>query len=94
VLARPSPFFVAIAPTTHPVVISPMPEVAVTRPIAEARGKLATEENIVAAGRVAAEHTDPTADQRGPEDYKRHLAAELTTRALRRAINRAQGLGA
>jgi carbon-monoxide dehydrogenase medium subunit len=58
------------------------------------RGKLATEENIVAAGRVAAEHTDPTADQRGPEDYKRHLAAELTTRALRRAINRAQGLGA
>jgi carbon-monoxide dehydrogenase medium subunit len=58
------------------------------------RGKLANEENIVAAGRVAAEHTDPTADQRGPEDYKRHLAAELTTRALRRAINRAQGLGA
>src|SRR5258705_324628 len=48
----------------------------------------------IPAALVAAEHTDPTADQRGPEDYKRHLAAELTTRALRRAINRAQGLGA
>jgi carbon-monoxide dehydrogenase medium subunit len=28
------------------------------------------------------------ADQRGPEDYKRHLVAELTTRALRRAAAR------
>jgi carbon-monoxide dehydrogenase medium subunit len=62
-------------------------------PEAEAflRGKLATEENIVEAGRIAAEHAEPTADQRGPEDYKRHLARELTSRALRRAITRAQG---
>jgi carbon-monoxide dehydrogenase medium subunit len=58
------------------------------------RGKVASEENIVEAARIAAEHTNPTADQRGPEDYKRHLARELTARALRRAITRAQGLGA
>jgi aerobic carbon-monoxide dehydrogenase medium subunit len=30
-------------------------------------------------------------DQRGPADYKRHLASELTVRALRRAVRRAQG---
>jgi carbon-monoxide dehydrogenase medium subunit len=40
------------------------------------------------AGRVAAEHCDPGSDQRGPADYKRHLAGELTTRALRRAHER------
>lgn len=40
------------------------------------------------AGRVAAERCHPQADQRGPADYKRHLAAELTTRALRRAAER------
>jgi carbon-monoxide dehydrogenase medium subunit len=62
-------------------------------PQAEAflRGRLANEENIAEAARIAAEHTNPTADQRGPEDYKRHLARELTARALRRAIARAQG---
>ena len=37
------------------------------------------------------EHCNPSADQRGPVDYKRHLAAELTTRALRRAAARARG---
>jgi carbon-monoxide dehydrogenase medium subunit len=53
------------------------------------RGKPATEENIVEAARIAGEHTDPVADQRGPADYKRHLARELTARALRRATARA-----
>jgi aerobic carbon-monoxide dehydrogenase medium subunit len=43
------------------------------------------------AGRLAAAHCRPTADQRGPVDYKRHLAGELTTRALRRALGRAVG---
>jgi carbon-monoxide dehydrogenase medium subunit len=28
-------------------------------------------------------------DQRGPADYKRHLACELTVRSLRRACQRA-----
>src|SRR5690606_107772 len=55
------------------------------------RGKPATEENIAEAARLAAENTNPTSDQRGPADYKRHLAQELTARALRRAVARAQG---
>jgi aerobic carbon-monoxide dehydrogenase medium subunit len=49
------------------------------------RGKPATEQNFGRAAKFAAEHCHPVADQRGPEDYKRHLVAELTTRALRRA---------
>ena len=53
------------------------------------RGRPATEENFKAAAKIAAEHCHPVADQRGPEDYKRHLVAELTTRALRRAAGRA-----
>jgi carbon-monoxide dehydrogenase medium subunit len=57
-------------------------------------GQPATDESFRAAGRVAAEHCNPAADQRGPVDYKRHLAAELTTRALRRAAARARGLEA
>jgi aerobic carbon-monoxide dehydrogenase medium subunit len=55
------------------------------------RGGPATEEAFAAAGRIAAEHVHPVADQRGPADYKRHLAGELTTRALRRAAARARG---
>ncbi|MQA79576.1 MAG: xanthine dehydrogenase family protein subunit M [Streptosporangiales bacterium] len=55
------------------------------------RGRPATEENLRQAGQVAAEHCNPIVDQRGPADYKRHLAAELTTRALRRAMARATG---
>jgi len=58
------------------------------------RGKPATEENLAAAGALAGQHCEPNADQRGPVDYKRHLAGELTTRALRRAAARAQGQGA
>ena len=53
------------------------------------RGRPATEENFAQAATIAAEHCHPVADQRGPEDYKRHLVAELTTRALRRAAGRA-----
>jgi carbon-monoxide dehydrogenase medium subunit len=56
------------------------------------RGGPATDERFVTAGRIAAEHCSPVADQRGPEDYKRHLAGELTTRALRVAATRARGL--
>jgi carbon-monoxide dehydrogenase medium subunit len=53
------------------------------------RGRVADEESFAAAGAIAAEHCHPAADQRGPEDFKRHLVAELTTRALRRAADRA-----
>jgi len=55
------------------------------------RGQLATEENITEAARIAGENCNPSTDQRGPANYKRHLARELTARALRRAVTRAQG---
>jgi len=41
------------------------------------------------AARVAAAVSRPVEDQRGPVDYKRHLAEELTRRVLRRALDRA-----
>ncbi|TDV52130.1 FAD binding domain-containing protein [Actinophytocola oryzae] len=47
-----------------------------------------TDARFVEAGRIAADHCEPVADQRGPADYKRHLAGELVTRALRRAVGR------
>ncbi|HKA05581.1 MAG TPA: xanthine dehydrogenase family protein subunit M [Acidimicrobiales bacterium] len=43
------------------------------------------------AARLAAEGCNPQTDQRGPADYKRHLAGELTRRALVRAVARARG---
>jgi len=55
------------------------------------RGKEPTEENIAAAAALASQHCNPQADQRGPAEYKRHLAGELTARALRRAVARAAG---
>jgi aerobic carbon-monoxide dehydrogenase medium subunit len=55
------------------------------------RGQPAARESFAEAGRIAAEHCNPVADQRGPVDYKRHLAGELTARALRRAAARARG---
>ena len=57
-------------------------------------GRPADEESFARAGEIAAEHCNPPADQRGPADYKRHLASELTTRALRRAVRRARGMDA
>ncbi len=51
-------------------------------------GRPADEGSFAAAAAIAARHCHPPADQRGPEDYKRHLVAELTTRALRRAAER------
>ena len=57
-------------------------------------GAPATEASFEQAGRIAAEHCRPASDQRGPADYKRHLAQELTTRALRRAWRRARPPGA
>jgi aerobic carbon-monoxide dehydrogenase medium subunit len=54
------------------------------------RGSPATEETFARAGQIAAEHCRPSSDQRGPAEYKRHLASELTTRALALALRRAQ----
>src|SRR5512140_1647816 len=50
------------------------------------RGAPATDESFTRAGEIAAEHCRPVSDQRGPADYKRHLASELTVRALRAAL--------
>jgi carbon-monoxide dehydrogenase medium subunit len=58
------------------------------------RGGPATEDRFAEAGRLAAQHCSPSADQRGPVDYKRHLAGELVTRAVRVAAGRAQGVEA
>jgi carbon-monoxide dehydrogenase medium subunit len=55
------------------------------------RGAPATDESFATAGEIAARHCRPVSDQRGPADYKRHLAAELTVRALRVALRRARG---
>lgn len=54
-------------------------------------GKAPTEENLAAAAALAADACDPSSDQRGPADYKKHLAKELTHRALRRAAAASQG---
>jgi len=56
------------------------------------RGRPADAESLAKAGEIAAGHCHPATDQRGPADYKRHLVQELTTRVLRIAISRAQGL--
>ena len=55
------------------------------------RGRSAGPDTFQAAAQLAADHCHPVADQRGPEDYKRHLVAELTARALRLAAARARG---
>jgi carbon-monoxide dehydrogenase medium subunit len=53
------------------------------------RGKPPSEELFAQAGAIASEDCSPSADGRGPVDYKRHLAGVLTHRALRRAAARA-----
>jgi carbon-monoxide dehydrogenase medium subunit len=52
------------------------------------RGRPPSEELFAEAGAIAARACAPVTDQRGSEAYKRHLAAELTRRALRRAAAR------
>jgi aerobic carbon-monoxide dehydrogenase medium subunit len=55
------------------------------------RGRPASLQTLARAGEIAAEHCRPVTDQRGPADYKRHLARELTIRVLRIAVARARG---
>jgi carbon-monoxide dehydrogenase medium subunit len=63
----------------------------VTSPEAEAAlaGQTPSEDLFAEAGRLASETCDPVTDQRGSAEYKRHVAGELTRRALRRATARA-----
>jgi carbon-monoxide dehydrogenase medium subunit len=53
------------------------------------KGQSPSEELFAQAGQIASEDCAPSADGRGPVDYKRHLAGVLTTRALRTAAARA-----
>ncbi len=68
----------AVGPNTTGI-----PEVA-----AALRGQTPAEELYLRAGAIAARHCTPVTDQRGSAEYKRHLAGELTRRALRRAVER------
>ena len=69
----------AVGPTT----------IHATRSEEALRGKAPSEELFAEAGKLASEDCNPSADGRGPVDYKRHLAGELTKRSLRRAVERA-----
>jgi carbon-monoxide dehydrogenase medium subunit len=69
----------AVGPTT----------VHVTRAEELLRGAQPSEEWFAHAAEIASADCTPTADGRGPVDYKRHLAGVLTARALRRATARA-----
>jgi carbon-monoxide dehydrogenase medium subunit len=51
-------------------------------------GHRPSEELYEQAGDIAARSCNPVTDMRGSEEYKRHLAKELTRRALRRSVNR------
>jgi carbon-monoxide dehydrogenase medium subunit len=55
------------------------------------RGKPPSEELFAEVGEIASADCSPTADGRGPVEYKRHLAGVLTQRALRRSTARALG---
>jgi carbon-monoxide dehydrogenase medium subunit len=52
------------------------------------RGKAPSEDLYAQAGAIAAESCSPVTDLRGSVEYKRHLASELTKRALRRSVAR------
>ena len=52
------------------------------------RGRAPSEDLFAEAGAIAARVCEPATDSRGTEDYKRHLADELTRRALRRSVTR------
>jgi carbon-monoxide dehydrogenase medium subunit len=51
-------------------------------------GQVPSEELIRRAGQAAAAQAQPTADVRGPVEYKRAMVAEMTVRALRTAVER------
>jgi carbon-monoxide dehydrogenase medium subunit len=55
------------------------------------RGATLSDDLLEQIAAIASEDCAPIRDQRGPVDYKRHLAGVLTKRALTRAVARAQG---
>lgn len=63
-------------------------ETALSRVPELLRGSPPSEDLFREAGAAAATACDPETDQRGTAAYKRHLASELTVRALRRSAER------
>jgi len=55
------------------------------------RGRVPDDKAIAAAAEAAAAEAQPVSDLRGPVPYKRDVVRVLATRALRRAVDRAQG---
>ncbi|HXB74391.1 MAG TPA: xanthine dehydrogenase family protein subunit M [Candidatus Acidoferrales bacterium] len=53
------------------------------------RGKKLDAQTIAEAARLAMDESQPSADLRGPAEYKKGLVKELTRRALTRAVERA-----
>jgi len=53
------------------------------------RGKKLDGSTIAQAAQLAADESEPSADLRGPVEYKKSLVNELTKRALTRAVERA-----
>ena len=66
-----------------------MTTIHLTRASELLRGQAPSDDLFAQAGAIASEDCSPSADGRGPVDYKRHLAGVLTQRALRRATARA-----
>jgi carbon-monoxide dehydrogenase medium subunit len=54
-------------------------------------GKKPDEAVFAEAGRLAAAAASPSADRRGSVEYKKEMARVLTVRALRKAVQRAEG---
>jgi aerobic carbon-monoxide dehydrogenase medium subunit len=55
-------------------------------------GETPSEELFARAGELAAAGCAPVSDQRGSQEYKRHVVGVLTERALMRATERAEGV--
>jgi aerobic carbon-monoxide dehydrogenase medium subunit len=60
-----------------------------SRAEAALKGKMPDDATIAEAARLAADAAEPADDLRGPAEYKKDLVRVLTTRALRRALERA-----
>ena len=54
-------------------------------------GNVPDDRAVAAAAQAAADGSQPTGDLRGPAEYKRDVVRVLTSRAIRRALRRAQG---
>jgi carbon-monoxide dehydrogenase medium subunit len=55
------------------------------------QGKKPDAATIAQAAKLAAQAADPSADRRGSVEYKKEMARVLTARALKKAVDRAQG---